>query len=391
MRKWCVAFLGTGALVAAVLGAPAAVAASPVQQSGDRIAAASAVLADPADCADGECDAVFLTAASGVLGAASAKVRISGILLVDVYPSTVVDGSLWPTAEPLFSGCTTEVDVAIAQRLTDGRVATHGLVQLNEFVTNDDGTFECSTPTGHWVDLGAVFTGVGTISSYSSNGTYSTPLVHEVSANSQLFRLATVDVTGALDGGALPPAWPDSGSLMRDVSRSLVLEHPVAVGPVVRELHVVKNAATVSAASGQAGDWSVEAMVARDPDGASKTYLGVGTMVGDLWCWGDGEPSLLELPTDLSGGTAAGSVTVYCGETGEEYGQVSVQATWTGVGTPTWFRSTDVFRSPEGSGTAITTGVNRDATLTLVVDGVPLDEGTGFLLAQATKYSSKVG
>jgi hypothetical protein len=382
--------LGVLAVVAGGLVVPAAAGAA-AQHAGDRIMVASATFADPADCADGECDAVYLTAASGVLGGGNAKVPIDGIVLVDVYPSMVTDEGPFPVDEPTVSGCTTQVDVSLARNLALGRAETLGPVELNEFVMNQDGTIECSTPTGHFLDLSAVFTGVGVISTYAGHGTYSTPWVHEVTGQVQKTRLASVEATTVLDGAQVGSVWPDSGLLIREAYRSLLVTHRVAVGPVVRgPLQVVKHAELVEIGSGFAGGWSVDAMVIRAPDGTGKTYLGINGMLGDDFCFGDSEPapSQIVLADDLSTGTAEGTVTVYCGETGEEYGEVDVSATWTGDGDAWRFRNTGVFRSPEGSGTTRVTGIHRDATLTLVVDG-DSTAGEGFLEATAFKSTPK--
>lgn len=385
MRKGWLALVGALALVAGAFGAPA-VGAAPAEHSGDRILAAFATFADPADCADGACDAVYLTVAQGVLETAAGPMRVDGIVLVDVYPSTVTDEGLFPVGPPMLSGCTMAVDVAIAQNLRTASAVTRGTVGLREFVSRDDGTVACTEPIGHALNLRAGFSGVGVTFSSASHGQYADPWTHNVNRYTERVRMATAEVTGTLDGVPLALPWPDSASLLRTASRTLAVTHRIAVGPVVRgPLHVAAHAELISIGSGSAGDWGVDAMVMRSPDGSGKTYLGVSGVIDEEFCWGDGEPASIVLAGDVSAGTAEGTLMVYCGETGEEYGEVHVSATWTGDGDAWRFRNTGVFRSPDGHGTTLVSGIHRAATLTLVVDGVALAQGSGYLEAFTIK------
>lgn len=389
MRRWWVVLVGALAVLAGSLAVPATAGAA-AEQSGQRLTVAMATFADPADCADGECDALYLTAATGVLGAAKNKISVPGVVLVEVAPSAVFeDGLLFPIGEPLLRACTTNVTVVV-RNLNAGHVSTPGAVPLGEFVEHEDGTFECAPSTGHVLDLDATLTGVGLVMTSISRGTFGNPWQHETNGAKQDVREATVSLTGTLDGAALGTAF--SANLMRTTSRNLVVVHRAAVGPAVRgPIRVAAHATLIKVASGWAGDWTVDAVVMRDPSGEGKAYLGVSGAVGDQYCWADLEPSSVELADDLSAGVATGSGPLYCGEFGEEHGTVTVAATWVGVGDAWRFRRTGVFHDPEGSGTTRMAGIHRDAALTLAIDGETLPAGEGFLEALTIKSTAAEG
>lgn len=392
MRRYMWVALCAGALVSSVLLSPTANAATTNLHFGQRLDDAFTLLADPVECAAGACTAVSVSAFSGSQGAASTKMHIDGFLMVQVYPATLVDGQLFVTGEALWRGCTMQVDVKVSQRLTDASVATNGTVAMNKFVGYDDGSFECSVPNGHMLNLKGLFTGTGVAQTSSGHGLYLTPWNVDSVSSSTAMRTADATVTGTVDSSALPGAWPGSGMLIRNAYREVVVNHRVAVGSLSRQLHFTQNASTLSDASGQAGDWSMDAMTVSDPSGNSKTFVTVSTLIGDQWCWGDSAPpaAQLSLPTDLSGASATTTVELRCGEFGDVYGTVTVAGTWTGVGTPSWFKYTEVNRDPMGSGTAVTRGQDRNATFSLVVNGGEPIEGSGYLVAQATTMSAKV-
>jgi hypothetical protein len=70
-----------------------------------------------------------LTAASGVLGAASNRVVIDDTVLVEPMTVAVVDGELWPVEEPTVQWCTQDASIAIDRNLRSATVTTTGMVR----------------------------------------------------------------------------------------------------------------------------------------------------------------------------------------------------------------------------------------------------------------------
>jgi len=352
--------------------------------------AASAAFADPVTCGEGTCDAVFLTAASGVIGFASLRAPVPGIVIVQVIPSTIENGELVTVAEPTLLGCTYDVDVAIARNLTSGSVATAGQVPLRDFVTHDDGSFDCVTPNGHSFALTAAFAGVGDVFASASRSQFATPWTHELSSESGVSRAATVQATITLDGAAMTShVWPGTASLAGVAARSMVVNHTHPVGPPANgPLVVAPRGVLVTYGQGTAGDWSVDAMAFTQDGTQLKTFLGVfGTLDGQP-VWGDAPSAVVDLAPDLSGGTAQATVVLYqpTSEGAVEVGEVAVTATWTGTGSA-WRFSSKGASSPDGRFHSVTTGIHRDAAFTLVIDSGPTLAGSGFLEAWTTKQA----
>jgi hypothetical protein len=359
-------------------------ATAKVEMGGESVLLAQVVFADPADCADGDCDAVFLTASSGVLGAASNRVVIDDTVLVEPMTVAVVDGELWPVEEPTDRWCTQDASIAIDRNLRSATVTTTGLVELGDLVW-EDSWIDC-VPNGHWLDLTASFTGTGETATNKVSGLDANPWLHGVYRGAEALRSASVTASLVLDGqpGVL---WPDSAMLARFANRLMAVHHEPGVGrPVARPLKVPASVdLEIHYATGVTDGWGVDLQVMEE-DGVVKTYLGVWSPTEPIW--GDGEADAWTVTDDLSTFTASGKVMLFrwTGEEPEPIGPAEVTATWTGTGDAWAFTSRSGAPSSEGGANrSSVTGIHRDAELVLMVDGDTAG-GVGYLGHVAAKF-----
>lgn len=374
------------AVLALVVGLWPGAAGAKVEMGGESVLLAQAVFADPADCDDGECEAIFLTAADAVLGAAGNRVVIDDIVIVEPMTVVVADGELWPVEDPTAEWCTQDVSVAIDRNLRSAAVTTNGMVELGDLVW-EDGWIDC-VPNGHWLDLTAVFTGTGETSKHKVSGQDGNPWLHGVYRSAEAVRPASVTASMVLDDD---PAvlWPASAVLARISTRLLAVYHEHRVGrPVARPVHVPASVDIENHyAEGVTDDWGVSLWVA-EADGMEMAFLSLWSQTEPIW--GDGEIDAYTVTDDLSSATATATITMYqlIDEEPEPIGTAEVTATWTGEGDAWAFTSKGTYQSREwGNGRESWTGIRRDASVVLVVDDETLD-GVGFLEYAVAKVVS---
>lgn len=351
--------------------------------SGEHVRGVTAAFADPADCDDGECDAVTLVAATGTLRVGSQQNRIDGIAIVTPVHLVEVDGTFEPDAEGT-QMCTVHVDVTIDPHLRAAAVSTDGTVELGEFVENGADVSCNLDGDGPFVSIAAEVDGDGAIDRASYALHRLDPWFHAGYRGWHLARAGTLDGALVLDGVELE-VLPGSTMLNRDSAQNLELERTRPVNPGTdRPLN--RNAAVDRTSAVAAGGVDEAFVVARSVESADESYATLEVYGVSEDAFGFGEPTSFEVADDLSSATVVGTVPLLSFETGEVVGEITISATW--AGRDAVFPSKERYSEHTASGNLhlASDQRSRDAGITLSLDGGdPLTGENGFLQIEATK------
>lgn len=357
--------------------------------SGEQVRGVTAAFADPADCEDGECDAVTLVAATGTLRAGSVQNRIDGIAIVTPVHLVEVDGTFEPDGEGT-QMCTVHVDVAVDPHLRAAAVSTDGTVELGELV-QDGADVSCVLDgDGPFVSIAVEVDGDGAIDRASYALHRLDPWFHAGYRGWHLARAGTLDGALVFEGAELE-VLPGSTMLNRDSAQNLELERTTPLGPQAgRPLKI--NAAVDRIAAVAAGGVDDLFVVARSLESEDESYVTLEVYGVSEETFGFGEPTSFVVADDLSSATVTGTVALISFETGEEVGEVTIDATWTGRGDA--FPAKERFSEHTAAGNLrlASEQLSRDAGITLTVDGGdPLTGENGFLQVEATKVVGPQG
>jgi hypothetical protein len=388
MRWARIAAIGT--VVVSGLAAGSAPTGAASSSSAVRTVFAAATFGDPTACGEGRtCDALYLTAVSGVVRTGSERLPVPGLLLVQVIASTVSNGSLVPVGDIKMMACTTDVAVRLVANLGSGRADTFGRVPLRNFTGNADGTFTCDTPNGHWLELSAAWTGNGEMQKRASKSQQADPWMRQLQLSTEWSRPAAADAAVTLDDSSFSgAAAPDSAFMVSTASRSMVLDHGRQVGPAAQGPLVVRPGdVVVSSAQTEADGLWVEAVTFTRDGTTLKSSLVVFGTWADESVWSMGYAGTITIAPDVSGGGAAGTVALYREGTAgpERIGDASLSVTWIGVDKAWRFSAKGVGATPDGHGSYLTTGIHRDAAMDITLDGESRAGSVGYLEAVTTK------